>query len=189
MSRPAVFLDRDGVINDVIHDGNSVRSPRVRDEFVLVSGAHAQIRRLSRAGFICVVVTNQPDVVRERLSVEDADWFTSRLKNELGIHAVYECRHDDIDGCRCRKPQPGMLLDAANDLDLDLRRSWLIGDRWVDIAAASAAGVRSILLDRAWSWLPGSSGGPVEMTQPIARVAELVAAVDIVIADSPGHLG
>jgi D-glycero-D-manno-heptose 1,7-bisphosphate phosphatase len=83
-----------------------------------------------------------------------------RLSDELGLDKVYCCPHDNTDRCGCRKPQPGMLLDAARDLDLDLPSSWLVGDRWVDLAAASAAGVRGVLLERPYSWDPTSAGEP-----------------------------
>lgn len=185
MSRPAVFLDRDGVINEVVVDGESVRSPRRRDEFTLVEGIVAAVSRLQDAGFMTVVVTNQPDVARGRLSIDDADWFTQCMYEDVGVDLVMECRHDSSGGCLCRKPQPGMLLDAAGRLDLDLRSSFLIGDRLVDIAAAQRAGVAPVLLERWWSARPSSDGTVVDVEAGFATVASLDDAVAFVL----GHLG
>ena len=126
-------------------------------------------------------MTNQPDVARGTTSMEVVDAINERLRDELELDAVYVCTHDNTDGCSCRKPGPGMLLAAATDLDLDLASSWLVGDRWVDIGAAAAAGVRSVLLDRPYSWRSTSSGGPPAGLEPTARVANFAEAVDTML--------
>ena len=95
--------------------------------------------------------------------------------------AVYTCPHDGADGCDCRKPLPGMIVRAAADLDLELSRSWLVGDRWVDIAAGNAAGVRSILVDRPGSWDPTSAGPPPTSLRPYALVSGIREAVDVIM--------
>ena len=159
VTRPAVFLDRDGVIVEArIVAG--VALPEVGpDAVVIPADVPAGVARLRHAGYALVVVTNQPDVARGTTSMEVVDAINERLGNELALDAVYVCVHDNTDGCSCRKPGPGMLLDAATDLDLDLGSSWLIGDRWVDIGAAASAGVRSVLLDRPYSWAADELGG------------------------------
>ena len=181
MTRPAVFLDRDGVLNEAVADGGGVRSPRTREEFIIVDGAVEAISELSLAGFLCVVVTNQPDVARGRLAIEDADWFSERMITEVGVDAVRECRHDNDVMCDCRKPRPGLLIDSAHEFGIDLVSSWMIGDRWVDIAAAESAGVRSILVDRPWSWRSSSSGSPDPTLQPDQRVVDLAEAIVVIL--------
>ena len=180
--RPAVFLDRDGVLNDAVVDemGGS-RSPRTLAEFRIASDAPAEIARLRAGQLVPVVVTNQPDVARGKLTTEDADEMTRRLRVELGLELVYECRHDNSRQCACRKPRPGLLLDAAGAHDLDLARSWLIGDRWVDVAAARAAHVRPVLLERPWSWRGSSSGEPPVGLVPAHTARSLEACVDYVL--------
>ena len=178
MTRPAVFLDRDGVLNEVILDDGGVRSPRTRAEFILVEGAVEAVDRLSSAGFLCVVVTNQPDVARGRLSPADADWFAERLLREVKVDSVRECRHDSVDSCECRKPRPGLLLDAAREMRIDLPASWMVGDRLVDMAAAERAGVKGLLIDRWWSERPSSDGSTVRVQNEFERLSSLGEAVD-----------
>ena len=141
MTQPrAVFFDRDGVLNEAVIDGDAVRGPWSLAELRVRSDAADAVARRGAAGYLPVVVTNQPDVVCGKLAVATADAIDRQVRAEVGIDVGYECRHDDDAACACRKPRPGMLLDAARDHDLDLGASWLIGDRWVDVVAARAAG-------------------------------------------------
>jgi transaldolase len=145
--RPAVFLDRDGVINAaVVRAGKPYPPARVEDVVILpgVAGALAELRR---AGFALVVVTNQPDVARGTQTRAAVDAIHARLRAELPLDAIYSCFHDDHEACACRKPAPGMLRDAARDLGLDLARSVLVGDRWRDVEAGIAAGCRTVFVD------------------------------------------
>ncbi len=100
-------------------------------------------------------------------------WITGTA----GVDQVRVCPHDDVDACECRKPKPGLLLDAAADLDLDLDRSWMIGDRWRDVAAGHSAGVRCIFVDHGWS-----ERGPDE---PFIAVADLTEAAALVLNAPP----
>jgi D-glycero-D-manno-heptose 1,7-bisphosphate phosphatase len=102
---------------------------------------------LKRAGFVLIVVTNQPDVGRGKQTRAAVDAIHARLRAELPLDAVYACFHDDADHCACRKPAPGMLLDGARDWDLDLPTSFMVGDRWRDTEAGSAAGCRTVFVD------------------------------------------
>lgn len=143
----AVYLDRDGVINSVIiHDGK-VFSPRSRDEFRIIEGTAQAVQALQEAGFKVMVVTNQPDIARGLLSKADLDWMTDRVLSEIHVDELFVCPHDDHDGCTCRKPQPGMLLQGAEKWDVDLARSFMIGDSWKDMAAGHQAGCTCILID------------------------------------------
>ena len=147
----AVFLDRDGVINHaIIRDGKAF-SPRTREEFIMVADAADSINALKNSGFRVIVVTNQPDSVRGKLTQNDLDWMTKRIMSNTAIDEVIVCSHDDGDNCLCRKPQPGMLLTAAKKWDIDLSKSYMIGDGWKDIRAGENAGCRCILIDTAYN--------------------------------------
>jgi D-glycero-D-manno-heptose 1,7-bisphosphate phosphatase len=151
LSRRAIFLDRDGVINEsVVRDGKPYPPADLASLRVLPDVPSA-LAGLKSAGYALVVVTNQPDVGRgiQQRSVIDA--MHERLRAELPLEAIYMCCHTDADQCACRKPRPGMLLDAARDLDLDLGRSFMVGDRWRDTDAGIAAGCRTIFIDRGYA--------------------------------------
>jgi D-glycero-D-manno-heptose 1,7-bisphosphate phosphatase len=149
--RPAgVFLDRDGVLNaSTVVDGVPL-PPRHVDDFVVLPGVVEACRALRDAGLVLVVVTNQPDVARGTLDLADLDAIHARLREELPIEHVWSCVHDSADGCPCRKPRPGMILDAARVLEIDLNRSAAVGDRWRDVEAAHRAGVHSVFVDRGY---------------------------------------
>jgi D-glycero-D-manno-heptose 1,7-bisphosphate phosphatase len=148
---PAVFLDRDGVLNrPVLRDGLPHPPDSVKDLAVYPDAAPS-LRRLSEAGYILVVVTNQPDVARGLQRAEVVHQINRELCEQVEVTAVYVCFHDDADRCRCRKPAPGLLLDAAEDLGLDLSRSFMVGDRWRDVEAGQRAGCRTVYIDRRYS--------------------------------------
>jgi D-glycero-D-manno-heptose 1,7-bisphosphate phosphatase len=144
VGRPAVFLDRDGVLNEaVLRDGRPY-PPFSPGEVVLRPGAAATCARLRAAGFLLVMVTNQPDIARGITTRAAVDRINDRLVTELALDAAWVCPHDDADACGCRKPQPGLILDAADQYDVDLGASLMVGDRWRDIAAGAAAGVSTV---------------------------------------------
>jgi D-glycero-D-manno-heptose 1,7-bisphosphate phosphatase len=145
--RRAVFLDRDGVINRaVVRDGRPYPPDTLR-ELEILPGVAQALLRLRGAGFLTVVVTNQPDVATGRQSRATVDSMHARLLQDLALDAIKVCFHADTDGCACRKPRPGMLLEAARELGISLPNSIMIGDRWRDIAAGQAAGCRCYFLD------------------------------------------
>lgn len=180
-ARPAVFLDRDGVINAVAMRGAVASTPFSVEELRIEPDAAAQLGRLRAAGFVLIVVSNQPDVARGDLSMEAVEAINAELRRALPIDAVYFCPHDTRDQCPCRKPKPGLILMGAADWDVDLARSCLIGDRWVDLAAAGAAGIDGILLQRPWSWDATSIGGPPVGISPAAALESLAQCVDYVM--------
>ncbi len=149
--RPAVFLDRDGVINRVFVRDGVTHPPGCVREFKLLPGAADAVRRLHAAGFALVVVTNQPDVARGIQTREGVELIHARLRAELPMLEVLACFHDDGHACACRKPKPGMLLEAARKWRIDLRRSFLVGDRWSDVLAGQAAGCRTVLVETPYS--------------------------------------
>jgi D-glycero-D-manno-heptose 1,7-bisphosphate phosphatase len=142
----AVFLDRDGVLNaNIERDGRPVAPWRLQD-YEILPGVPEAVGELKRAGFVTVVVTNQPDIATGRSSRATLVAMHDKLRRQVEIDDIRVCPHVDADACACRKPKPGMLLDAAADHAIALNRSWLVGDRWRDIAAGQAAGCRSILV-------------------------------------------
>jgi D-glycero-D-manno-heptose 1,7-bisphosphate phosphatase len=147
VKRRAVFLDRDGVLNaSLVRDGKPY-APRSLAEFELLPGVPEALAQLRQAGFLNVVVTNQPDVSNGKARREDVEAIHAHLLEKLPIDAVKACFHTDSEDCACRKPKPGMLLDAARELDVNLAASFLVGDRWRDVAAAHAAGCKALFID------------------------------------------
>jgi D-glycero-D-manno-heptose 1,7-bisphosphate phosphatase len=145
--RPAVFLDRDGVLNRVkIRDGLPV-GPTELTDFVLVKDAARSVQRLKVAGYVVIVTTNQPELARGRLTPQVLDAMHSKLQSEVPVDAIYVCPHDDAQNCTCRKPRPGLLVTAARDYLIDLSRSFMVGDRWRDVDAGKAAGCRTVLIE------------------------------------------
>jgi D-glycero-D-manno-heptose 1,7-bisphosphate phosphatase len=173
VTRRAVFLDRDGVVNEAVTREGRAYSPRSLAELVLCDGAADAVRDLHASGFLLVVISNQPDVARGALSRDALDTMHRHLADTLGLDAIYVCAHDNSDQCGCRKPLPGMIYAAATDHAIDLGDSWLIGDRWVDIAAARAAGIRSVLIERDYSWEPTSAGAPPSDLRSTARARDI----------------
>jgi D-glycero-D-manno-heptose 1,7-bisphosphate phosphatase len=147
VTRRAVFLDRDGVLNaSLVRDGKPY-APRSLAEFELLPGVPEALALLRQAGFLNVVVTNQPDVSNGKAKREDVEAIHAHLLKTLPIDAVKACFHTESESCACRKPKPGMLLEAARELDIDLAASFLVGDRWRDVAAAHAAGCKALFID------------------------------------------
>jgi D-glycero-D-manno-heptose 1,7-bisphosphate phosphatase len=174
MPRRTIFLDRDGVINKVVFRNGRPTAPRQPAEFEIDEGVEESLKRLRAAGFKLFVVTNQPDVARGLMSVESLRVMTDKIMATLPVDAVRVCPHDDRDGCACRKPKPGMLVELAREHGLMLGESYLIGDSWKDTLAAGAAGCRSIILDR-----PYNRGDAAD-----CRVADLQKAVEILLGEA-----
>jgi len=142
----AVFLDRDGVINRaVIKQGRPYPPPSVKDLEFLPRVKEA-VGKLKRADFRLIVVTNQPDVATGLQQREVVEAMHAKICRELPIDDIKVCYHTDEDECSCRKPNPGMLIEAAEEWSLDLQRSFIVGDRWRDIEAGQAAGCKTILI-------------------------------------------
>jgi D-glycero-D-manno-heptose 1,7-bisphosphate phosphatase len=143
VTKPAVFLDRDGVINRALVRDGCPYAPNGLDQLDVLPGVPEALTRLKAAGYALVVVTNQPDVARGHLSVASLqamhDWLTATLP----LDEIRVCCHDDAESCDCRKPKPGLLMRAPM---YDLSRSVMIGDRWRDIEAGRRAGCRAAIL-------------------------------------------
>jgi D-glycero-D-manno-heptose 1,7-bisphosphate phosphatase len=144
---PAIFLDRDGVVNRAIVRERKPYPPDSLSEVEILPGVLEAISSLKKAGFLIVVVTNQPDVARGKRSREEVETINRHLESALGIDHFRTCYHDDSDNCHCRKPKPGLLMDASALLGIDLDSSFLVGDRWRDIGAGRAAGCKTVWID------------------------------------------
>ncbi len=148
--RPCVFLDRDGVLNEAVVREDRPHPPSSFDELRILPGVPESCGRLSQAGFVLVVVTNQPDIARGTADPVVIEEIHARLRCQITLDAVYLCPHDDAADCACRKPRPGLLLQAASDLNLDLHRSYMVGDRWRDVEAGQRAGCRTVFVNRGY---------------------------------------
>ena len=146
----AVFLDRDGVLNQSVVREGIPCPPACVDELKIFPDAAGALQRLKQAGYLLIVVTNQPDIARGKQTRAVVDEINAALGAALPIDEFVVCPHDNAANCTCRKPKPGMVLDAAARHAVDLATSFLIGDRWRDIDCGAAAGVRTVLIDRGY---------------------------------------
>jgi D-glycero-D-manno-heptose 1,7-bisphosphate phosphatase len=155
MKSRAIFLDRDGVLNrPVIREGKCYPPARVED-LEIYEGLSDRLQRLKDRGFVLIVVTNQPDVARGTTRKETVEGINGLIAREIpAIEKFMVCFHDNGDGCDCRKPRPGMLLAGAAEFNVDLQRSYMVGDRRSDVEAGIAAGSRTIFIDRAYNEPP-----------------------------------
>ncbi len=171
--RRAVFLDRDGVLNEpVVRDGRP-HPPATADALVICEGALRAVQALREGGFALIVVSNQPDIARGTAAPAEVDAINERLRGLLPLDDVLVCPHDDADGCDCRKPKPGLLRRGARLHQIDLTRSYLVGDRWRDIEAGKAAGCTTIFIDRGYAERAPSA--------PDVRVASIAQAAEWII--------
>jgi D-glycero-D-manno-heptose 1,7-bisphosphate phosphatase len=154
VTRPAVFLDRDGVLNrPVVRDGLPF-PPLTLEEFELYPGVAEGCAELKAAGFLLIVVSNQPDVGRGTQTQEAVEAIHEKMRMAVpALDAIEVCYHAGTrhnDPCDCRKPKPGMLLRAAAEHGIDLKRSFLIGDRWRDVDCAHSADCRAVFIDHGY---------------------------------------
>ena len=166
--RPAVFLDRDGVLNEAIVVDCRPQPPRSLAEFRLEAGVENACRRLHQAGLVLVVVSNQPDLARGTIEREAVNEVNAALRQALALDAIYICPHDDADACECRKPAPGMLLAAARELRLGTAPA-LLGEARHLPPSGAAGGTRKGLVDAVHADRKVVEQGPVSHsaeTQP-----------------------
>jgi D-glycero-D-manno-heptose 1,7-bisphosphate phosphatase len=171
--KAAVFLDRDGVINRSIVRNGRPYPPQRLEDLEILPGVQEALERLKVAGFATVVVTNQPDVARGRQTREVVEAMHSHLAELLSLDEFRVCYHDDQDGCPCRKPKPGLLMQTPID---DLARSVMVGDRWRDVEAGRRAGCRAaVLIDYDYA-------GEELTAEPDVRFRSLAESVDWILA-------
>ena len=143
----AFFLDRDGIINVPIISNQKPFSPRKVEDFHLHPSIKKIFQKLREHKFMIIVCTNQPDITRRLMLQEQLDNMHKIITEHLQPDAIYVCPHDNCDQCNCRKPRPGMILRASEEFSIDLKKSYVLGDRSSDVQAATAAGCFSIFLD------------------------------------------
>jgi D-glycero-D-manno-heptose 1,7-bisphosphate phosphatase len=180
---PAVFLDRDGVI--VVPEFRDRRSfaPRRLEDFRLYPEAAASLQRLKRAGFLLAVVTNQPDVGNGLIPRSEVDAMHEIMTRELPIDAVKACFHRQGDHCDCRKPKPGMILEVAGDLGIDLMKSFMVGDRSSDVAAGRAAGCTTVFIDLGYA--EPAPDVPDYVVHSIAEAADVIIETNATLQGAP----
>jgi D-glycero-D-manno-heptose 1,7-bisphosphate phosphatase len=165
----AVFLDRDGVLNkSMVRDGRP-HAPTSLAEFELLPGVVDATHALRNSGFLLIVVTNQPDVGAGRVERFTVERMNAELRKWLPLDDIKVCYHVDADGCTCRKPKPGMLVEAAQEWDIDLLSSVIVGDRWRDIEAGQAAGCKTVFIDAGYAEKPMSQ--PADAVVPSLHAA------------------
>lgn len=145
--RRAVFLDRDGVIiRAIVRDGVPF-PPASLDELEILPGVLEALQKLHDGNYLLIVVTNQPDVARGTAKKVDVEKVNAHLFSLMPLDDIKTCYHDSGDGCFCRKPLPGALIEAAKERDIDLSKSFMVGDRWRDIEAGQTAGCKTIFIN------------------------------------------
>jgi D-glycero-D-manno-heptose 1,7-bisphosphate phosphatase len=173
----AVFLDRDGVlVIPEMRDGRSF-APRRLEQFRVYPEARAALGRLKHAGYLLVVVTNQPEVGRGLISRFTLEQMHDRLRQELPIDRIEVCCHTRTDNCSCRKPKPGMLVSAARECGIELNDSFMVGDRASDVAAGIAVGCKTIFIDLEYV----SEPKPASFSYRARSIAE---ATEIILRDN-----
>ena len=145
--KKAVFLDRDGVINKAFIKNGLPESPNSLSELEILPRVKESILRLKKLNFICLLVTNQPNVTRGKIDKSTVIKMNNFLKKKIQLDDIFVCYHDDKDHCNCRKPKPGLLLKAGKKWNVDYKQSFMIGDQWRDIQAGKNAGCKTIYLD------------------------------------------
>ena len=149
--RPAVFFERDGILNHVRVEKQQQITPLTVDEFRVCEEAIEPLRELKAAGFLLLATANQPGLSRGYQSRRELDLMHVQLRRRFDLDDVLICPHDEMDRCPCRKPKPGLLIEAAFKYQLDLDRSFVLSDKWQDAEAAHIAGCTSLLVKSPWN--------------------------------------
>ncbi len=146
----AVFIERDGILNEVRTGSKHQIAPLALEEFKVNRAAEPVLRKLKAAGFVLVATTNQPGLSRGYQSRRELDRMHDLLRRTFPLDDIMVCPHDETDHCPCRKPRPGLLIEAAFKWHLNLDHSFVISDKWQDSEAARTAGCTSLLLKSPW---------------------------------------
>jgi len=167
--KKAVFIDRDGVVVSSIMKNGKPCGPFHRGEFEMYPWTENALEKIALLGFLSIMITNQPDVAYGFVTYPEWKWMHRHVE-KLPFDDIFVCMHTYGDGCECKKPKPGMILEAAKKWDIDLSCSYMIGDTEADTRAAQAAGVKSILIDKPYN----------RNIKSDYRAASLMGAVDLI---------
>jgi len=173
--RRAVFVDRDGVLNAAVVENGRPHPPASAADLKFLAGVRERVAELKGLDFLVLCVTNQPDVARGAATRAEIDEINARVLAEMRLDDLLVCYHDDRDGCDCRKPRPGLLLEAARRRGIDLGRSYMIGDRWKDVACGAAAGCATVFVDYGYAE-PYQGPPPAHVSTTAAEAFEYVLA-------------
>lgn len=150
-SNKAIFLDRDGVINKTIIFEGKTYPPKDISELRILPKVKSSLKLLKKKGFLLIVITNQPDVARKKANIKDVETLNQFIMKSLCLDAIFTCYHDESDNCLCRKPKPGNIIKAAEKFNINLKKSFMIGDRWKDIDAGKIAGCKTFFIDYSYN--------------------------------------
>jgi D-glycero-D-manno-heptose 1,7-bisphosphate phosphatase len=170
--RRAVFLDRDGVINETKLVKKIPTPPRSLAEIKIIEGVVEAVQIILDCKLLPVVITNQPDVARGTVTKKEIEVLHDRIAHLTGIRHFYTCFHDDKDNCKCRKPKPGLVNDASKELDIAVEASFLVGDRWRDVALGQSLGCQTFFIDYSYP--------EIQPKKPYTPVSSLLEAMQIV---------
>jgi len=168
--RQAVFLDRDGVINETVIRNGKPSPPASIEDLRVPLDVSPALHQLTAGGYLLIGITNQPDVARGAQTKEAVEKINRHLLESLPIESILVCYHDDSDDCACRKPRPGLILEAAHKWNVERQASFVIGDRWKDIEAGKRAGCKTIWLDRHYDE-DGHGAVPDHRAETLAQAA------------------
>jgi len=176
MKSSAAFLDRDGVVNVAYVLNGRPYPPKDLSELKIIEGVKESLEILQQFGFIPVVITNQPDIARGNQTWFALEEIHAEIRALTGVTHFYVCPHDDADLCVCRKPSPGLIIKAAQELSLDLQSSFLVGDRWRDVEAGQSMGIKTYFVDNSYQ--------ERRPTDPYITVKSLFEAVSLEVKQS-----
>ena len=148
--KQGVFIERDGILNRARAERRQQVGPVALEHFHLCTEIAPLLNELKAAGLTLIVTTNQPALSRGELSRRELDRMHDQLRRAFPVDDILVCPHEEMDGCPCRKPKPGLLVEAAFKWRLELSRSFVISNKWQDAEAARRAGITSVLLDSPW---------------------------------------
>ena len=151
MKNKAIFWDRDGVLNKVIMRNGKPSSPWCIEEFEILPDVKRCLEKTKEMGFLNIVFTSQPDISRGLLKTEELEKIHRIISETLLVDEIKFCPHDDKDNCECRKPKPGLIVEAVKKWSIDLDKSYVVGDSWKDIKAGKSAGCKTFLLRREYN--------------------------------------
>lgn len=170
--RRAVFIDRDGVIvQSVIRNGKPT-GPFKREEFFMYRDTDLALSLMRNSGFLRILITNQSDIALGNITIEDWNWIHGQVKS-LPLDDIFICFHTTADNCECKKPKPGMILHAARKWNIDVSRSYMIGDTASDTGTAQNAGCKSILLVRPYNVGVGADYGAASLYEAAILISQI----------------
>jgi len=166
--KKAIFLDRDGVLNKAILQNGRPHPPGRLEDFEIIPEIIPVLDNFKKLGYILIGITNQPDVKRGKTSKSFVEKINQNLLEALPLEEVITCYHDNDDQCDCRKPKPGAIIEASIKYNIDLKKSYMVGDRWKDIEAGIRAGCKTIFIDYDYEEVR-----PIGSTYTVKSLAEI----------------